>query len=322
MKLTKLTLLLLLLLTSTQAMATFCQNDPVNAVDPYGLAAYLVYREFNDPTLSKLYADAGAVGVGHFYLVFDDKDVDKDAWGKLVKELGGQQRGKPIERLANPAYESFSFHPRQVLEEQLGITEHKDSIGGTFYTTSSFVGYNDFNADIRPFLKQRDKGTNKDAAEAKLFKLNITQEQQFALYRQVQDYRTRINVNNENAFGTYKVLVNNCGTWAVSMIEKQGIKVPKGVRKLNVFGAGVGGVQDYLPLTYTITGGAAVYGYGKIGVQSTASAGKTAVIATGQGLYWTGSKAVDLIESTGGEFYVAPYEDERGGASAGIRWTF
>ena len=39
MKLTPLTIMILLLL-SGQAMATFCQNDPVNAVDPLGLAGY------------------------------------------------------------------------------------------------------------------------------------------------------------------------------------------------------------------------------------------------------------------------------------------
>ncbi len=49
------------------------------------------------------------------------------------------------------------------------------------------------------------------------------------------------------------------------MVESHNVKVPDGVRTKNVGGAGVGGVQDYLPITYGVTGGAMIYGYSGIG---------------------------------------------------------
>jgi hypothetical protein len=255
-------------------------------------------------------------------LAFDDENVGKGEWSKLVNELGSQK--SPIQRDANPAAETFSFHPRSVLEEQLNIKEHPDNLAWTLYTASSFIGYNDEKADVWTFLNAKTPGSFSGAAKATLFKLDITQEQQFDLYRKVQDVRVKINLEHNDVCGTYKLGVNNCGTWVTKkMIPPLGIPVPKGFRKVNLFGTGIGGIQDYLPVTYIITGGAMTYGYGKAGVQATCSAGKNAVVATSQGIYWTGNKTKELVESTGGEFYVAPIENDCDGAiGAGIRWNF
>lgn len=82
-------------------------------------------------------------------------------------------------------------------------------------------------------------------------------------------------------------------------------------------------MQDYLPITYTLTGGAMVFGYGRVGVQTTYSVGKAAVIATGQSAYWLGTRTKELVERTGAEFCVAPIETETGGAiGVGVRWSF
>lgn len=282
---------------------------------------YLVYRQLG--SAPGAYLEGKPLGAGHVYLAFDDQNVDKKAWGKLVEQLGGQADKNPILRKANPAAETFSFHPRAVLEEQLGIMNHPDNLASTLYTASSFIGYNDKAPDVETFLNAKNPGAYPNAPKAMIFKLNVTQQQQFDLYIKAQDVRVNINLKNKDVCGTYKLPVNNCGTWAVKkMVRAQGIDVPKGFSNLNIFGTGIGGVQDYLPLTYLVTGGAMTYGYGKLGVQATYSAGKTAVVTTGQSIYWTGNKAKELVESTGGEFFVAPLEDDQaGGVCAGIRWN-
>lgn len=260
-----------------KSLYPYAENNPPVHIDPTGLDVYLVYRKFNDKLLSKGFLGARAFGIGHYYLAFDDKNVDEKEWAKLVNEIGGQKL--PVDRTPNPAVEIFSFHPRQVLESKLGITHHENSIGGTFYTTSSFIGYNE-QEDVEPFLRQRDPGTFKEAAAAKIYKLEATAEQQFELYRKVNGLRTRINMFEENPSGTYKVLTNNCGTWAVEMMESVNIPIPSGANMLNCFGSGVGGPQDLMPFTRIITGGAAAYGYTKMGITSAvdqlASAGRSA----------------------------------------------
>jgi hypothetical protein len=101
----------------------------------------------------------------------------------------------------------------------------------------------------------------------------------------------------------------------ISMAKSQGIDIPWGVGEREVLGAGVGGLQDYLPVTYAITYSAAGVGYAYRG-------GKAAAVATAQGLYWTGNKAKEVVESTGGEFYAAPIDNDRGAGGVGIRWNF
>lgn len=228
-------------------------------IDPLGLESYIVYREFNDPHLSKAYNDAGALGIGHFYLVFDDKNIDSNNWSQHVNKLGGQSKKNLPYRQSNPSHETFSFHPKKVLDEELGITSKSGGDIGTFYTTSSYIGYND-TADIKPFLKHKYPGIHNDAAEAKVFPLKTTAKQQYELYEHAINMRKSINEDDEDVFGKYKLTTNNCGTWAVTITDRLKIDIPNEIRLLNMLGTGVGGPQDYLPFGKSISGYATVVG--------------------------------------------------------------
>ena len=188
---------------------------------------------------------------------------------KNLNRIGEQTKIEPVRRKNDDLVETFSFHPKSVQEEVLGIYEHKDSLAGTLFTISSYIGYNDMNADIQPFLNQVDPGAFPGAAQAILYKLNTTQKQQFALYRKAIEYRKKINDQGINASGIYRLGDNNCGTWALKTVEKQGIAIPQGVRDLNALGVGIKGpiMSSPVNLPTIITGGAAVYGLSKLGLR-------------------------------------------------------
>jgi RHS repeat-associated protein len=238
----------------------FVGNDGVGSIDRLGLDVYIVYREFAISGLDRLYFGASRAGIGHFYLAFDAENVDQKQWQELVNSLGGQEN--PVRSTFYDS-ETFSFHPWGVRVGNDGIQDKRHNLAGTFYTQGSYIGYND-RGDRRPFTHARDGIIDPSVAPARLFRLETTQQQQFDLYRRVIASR---NINNLSAlssdFGNYKVLTNNCGTWAVFQVSAEGIDMPRGVRSRNHFGAGVGGVQDYLPITHGITFGAAAYAHGK-----------------------------------------------------------
>jgi RHS repeat-associated protein len=242
----------------------FVNNELFNCFDKFGLNVYLVYRQFNDKILSHFYFGHSVFGIGHVYIAFDNENVNAKEWSNLVYELGHQVKWPP--RASNPSLETFSFHPHGVLDEQMD-RDAEGNIGGTLFTTGCYIGYND-SADIQPFYKAKTSGEMyPNAAIARLFKLNVDQKQQFSLYRELHKQRYEMNECLKNVFSTYKVLTNNCGTWAINMLTSQGINIPNKVRFLNFFGGGLGGPQDFLPITYAITGCAAGYGYTKVGLQ-------------------------------------------------------
>ena len=133
-------------------------------------------------------------------------------------------------------------------------------------------------------------------------------------------YRSAIASRNANNacvgcgdFGTYKLFLNNCGSWAVFMVGSNGLRVPDEARSRNMGGGGIGGVQDYLPFVYVITAGAMVYGYSKeglrLGLETVAEPVSDIV-----------HRANRLIEQAGGEFGAIPLEN--GDFAVGITWHF
>lgn len=265
----------------------FCNGDPVNNVDPDGLEAYVVYRQFDDPDLKKWYPDQG-----HFFLAFDEKELaDIRKWRNLVKRIGpytpensisafaigsGKEEEKP-----DPNLETFSFHPWEVYSESEGKAYN---IAGTVLSLSSYIGYGD-KTDREAFENARDNRKNPDPLKALLFPLHVTDQQQFDLYEKAIASR---NINNKAPqswdMGPYMLGMQNCGTWTHWITKQAHIEFPSEARRYNLMplvsrvpvfgrmvgGVGIGGVADYtlVPQATTLvlgTGGAVLRGAGYAG---------------------------------------------------------
>ncbi len=229
--------------------------DPVNNRDPRGEAVYVVYREFADDQLKKLYP-----AVGHFYLTFDAEGLpDPERWRRLVNRLGPQKM-IGLKRNANPDAETFSFHPTEVL-----TGDRRNSLVRTAYTEGSYIGHNDAKPDQETFVRARTALNMKspvpfikfEASGAKIWRIPATQEQQEQLYIAAIAERNSIN-SGLNQSGSYLLGTNNCGSWAQSMIERAGLPWPMAARVCNLGGAGVGGPADVV--TPALTGGLAIVG--------------------------------------------------------------
>ena len=77
--------------------------------------------------------------------------------------------------------------------------------------------------------------------------------------------------SNDPKVGSYKGLLNNCGSWVVKQLGQAQIEIPPEVRALN-HGVGVGGspvltAAVAYPVTYAMAG----YGYAKRGVTGAGS---------------------------------------------------
>jgi RHS repeat-associated protein len=286
----------------------FSNNNAVGEIDVLGLDVYVVYREFNDDILKLGYRNASPLGIGHFYLAFDNENVDLNEWNRLVDSIGPQEN--PF-RNSSSKSETFSFHPWSVRDGN----DTSSDIASTIYTLGSYIGYND-RVDRDAFINAKNSNLleSNDLLQAKLFRISTNQHQQFDLYRAAIASRSANNAcTGCGDFGTYKLFLNNCGSWAVFMIESNGMKIPNGVRSRNIGGGGIGGVQDYLPLTYTITAGAMAYGYTKEGIRE-------GLEATAETVSGVARNVNRLIEQSGGKFGAIPLGN--GDYAAGITWHF
>jgi hypothetical protein len=85
-----------------------------------------------------------------------------------------------------------------------------------------------------------------------IWRIDASQAEQQALYIAAIRQRDAIN-SGANPFGSYYVFHRNCGTWARSMLTKQGLKWPAGMWRYNALGAGIGGPQDFSITSYEAT---------------------------------------------------------------------
>jgi len=236
-------------------LTAFCEGDPVNGVDPLGLDVYVVYRQFNDIAdggeLAAQFNGGNRGGIGHVYLAFDEVGVDPGKWSALVDKYHNDP-DNPINpfRRPNTLAETFSFHPWSVRKLN-GKSDLSSDIGAkaglprSWVTAGSYIGYND-DVDQKAFLatKTRRKldgiedfnfmSEQKDQTplNAIIVKIPTTEEEQFSLYKKVQESRQINNINAESGdIGSYSVGWKNCGYWAVTMLEKQ--HIPSIVRGFN-----------------------------------------------------------------------------------------
>jgi hypothetical protein len=83
--------------------------------------------------------------------------------------------------------------------------------------------------------------------DAKLWPLGATQDQQIELYGEAISHRNVANKDKlSSPYGDYRLLSNNCGSWARHMIESAGLTWPEEATRAN-WGGGIGGTQDNLP---------------------------------------------------------------------------
>jgi len=234
-------------------LTCFCGNDPVNGSDPLGLDVYVVYRQFNDikegGELAAQFNGGKPGSIGHVYLAFDEVGVDRDKWEDLVTEYHADPTSIVPSRNANRFAETFSFHPWGV-REMNGKSDLSSDIGKkaglpeAVVTEGSYIGYND-SVDQNAFLDAKKLRTlngveylnfksNKESLDAIVVKISTTEEEQFALYRQVQESRRINNISAESGdIGSYSVTWRNCGYWAVTMLGKPKLHIPSMVRGFN-----------------------------------------------------------------------------------------
>jgi hypothetical protein len=264
---------------AVSVQATFCANDPVNNVDPLGLEAYVVYRQFYDEDKREDFPDRG-----HFFLAFDEKGVtDLAQWRKMVERLGKDGPKGPQAVIEDDSFdpdaETFSFHPWEVYDSVFGKEYNLLSIA---VTEASYIGYGD-RVDRLAFRRARDNASDPEALNAMVFPLRLPQEQQFELYRNAIASR---NINNLSPtsmdIGAYSVGMKNCGTWVHWMIEESGFKFPSKAQEYNrvpylggipilgrlFAGAGIGGTADYLLVPQLGTLAAGTVGYGWRGTKA------------------------------------------------------
>jgi len=305
-------------------MTRFCNNDPVNNVDPRGLEAYVVYRQFADEDPSSQLRSRG-----HFFLAFDEKNIKAvEAWNTLVNKVGGYTPATPEsafynpswvpinkqikEDLPNPDLETFSFHPWSVYDQEVGGAYSLFGDTGTsldvVMTSGSYIGYGD-KVDRDAFQKARDKLSNARAHNAVIFPLNLTDKQQFDLYKATIASR---NINNQSPLSrdtlSYILGVFNCGTWTYTMLKRQEIPYPQGAQQYNRIpvmeripflrklsaGVGVRGKADYtgIPQVSSVVLGSVGAGYKTLGL-----AGGATVIGSQKigGTIWSAVENAEFI---------------------------
>jgi hypothetical protein len=235
---------LLLYMSAVSVQATFCENDPVNQVDPLGLEAHAVYRQLGITGLGWTWY-AGKL-TGHVYLAFDDKNMGT-AWQETLKRHGYSKTDTP-----NPQnykeynnWITFSFHPWSV--KTADATGNRVSV---VYTEGSWVDINNYVADIRPIVRK----------EAVVIPLTTDEAEQIKMFEAAQ---RSANINRASMTSTdqgeYSFAVNNCADWAQWITLQSGLSWP-GWAYLWNGGTAVGGPLDYTLLPQ-LTYGASVVGY-------------------------------------------------------------
>ncbi|HEX9163169.1 MAG TPA: RHS repeat-associated core domain-containing protein, partial [Thermoanaerobaculia bacterium] len=205
----------------------YCAGDPVNGRDPTGNGVFVVYREFTDGPQRKLFP-----ATGHYFIAFDEEGLDDvDNWRAVIKEAR-QRHERALTAGGN--VETFSFHPDPKSKYNVA----------TIFTSGSRIGYDDI-IDKTTFEAARSRrGRAGGLKEPRIWKLQTTREQQELLYRRVVAERNRIETG-DNAFGSYALLLNDCGTWARHVIEELGnMTWPEDASQFNGGGVGVGGASE------------------------------------------------------------------------------
>jgi len=190
-------------------------DNPIRYVDALGKDVFVAYRPLHlDPPwdfLNKLFPN-----VGHVYLAFNNNHMG-NLWSQAITRLGYN----------NATWHTFSFHP---LEVQTKSSE--DNLLGVSVTVSSVVIIDDYGVDIRPI----------ENGSAKKYLVTKTECDQIALFKKAVN---SANIGGEDQ-GPYSFIVNNCGSWAKSIIGN----ADKGSINWSEIngGAGNGGLLDQYSL--------------------------------------------------------------------------
>jgi RHS repeat-associated protein len=202
----------------------FAGNTGVNRVDSFGLDVFVADRALRIFMLEWTYKIRAMM---HVYLAFNNEHMGS-LWDATLRELG-YAKGK--------GWQTFSFHPDSV---RTGSGElNKVSV---IYTGSSWVSANDRESDIVPIAK----------GEAHLTPVTQRECEQVAIFRAA--HRSRLanpGGSLRNDRGYYSFLVNNCGSWAKSIIEEAGAVYPAAASRLN-FGTGLSGPADWTLLPHAV----------------------------------------------------------------------
>ena len=202
----------------------FVLNRAIDRIDKLGTNVYIAYRPLDVDFLRTLFPVAG-----HVYLAFDDENMgDPSIWTKTLTELNYSRRD----------WHTFSFHPDSV--------RTKTSAGNkvsVVYTDTSWVDRNNEKSDVIPIRKG-------DA-----FKILVTKDpcEQAAIFRQAHKSYLA-NSGGYGGDGDYSFVINNCGSWAKSIIEEANAKWPKSASFLLNAGTGLNGLADITLLPQTAYG--------------------------------------------------------------------
>lgn len=195
----------------------YISNSPHNSIDPLGLDVYVIYRQLNINILENAFPLTG-----HIYIGFNNENMDNSKeWSEITKSNSS---------LLQKGWITFSFHPDSV---STGSTEY-DRVS-VIYTNSSWVDISNVQSDIYPIV------------EEETINILITSSpcEQLAIFKEAI-FSSQINRRSPTAndTGHYSFAVNNCGSWAKSIVEAAGASWPPEANLLNL-GTGLDGPLDY-----------------------------------------------------------------------------
>jgi hypothetical protein len=222
----------------------YCHGNPVMNTDPSGHKVYVATRPLNMGFVLSLMRSVAV----HVYLVFDAEGMDAGdfgIWKDKVHELNDPNRASIQGKLSwvrphnyedYPCLTTFSFHPKSVATGDMS-----ENHLGVLSTPGSFVAYNDgidHNAATRSGMGYEQRTITDNVAE------------------QMKLYELAVKSRDDNNRGvidpaSYELGLNNCGSWAKTIVERGGLSFP--LHWVNL-GTGIGGPMDYTPVPYLATG--------------------------------------------------------------------
>ncbi|MCF6177305.1 MAG: hypothetical protein L3J71_16235 [Victivallaceae bacterium] len=217
----------------------YCHGNPVNSIDPTGLAVYFVLRSFDDSSATKRWASFKA-GSGHGYLLttsFDDKN---------------ERNHNPLKSGYATRY-TFSWHPSS--------WNYADGSGKGKYTRTPGRIWLNHPADLKPknyeiYLITTNSYKQK-ALESTIsswirgdkvgYEYGDPQAEPTNLKNEIGKIRHKSVPLHGGIY--YSLFEQNCVWWATIMLLQNGISIPKDTEKvISKFNGGFGAANEVLSM--------------------------------------------------------------------------
>jgi RHS repeat-associated protein len=200
----------------------FVFNRPISAVDSLGKNVYVGYRPLEIPVLKEAFPKAG-----HVYLAFDNKNMEKSSvWKQTLDELHEPMRD-------DKNYYTFSFHPFYLRNGSTTGSTLGDA-RQVLVGSGAFVKKNDEAVDILSLQSNK----------ARPYLITTDPCEQARIYKEAYNSYRLNTLEGVYDKGYYSFTINNCGSWAKSILESSGKGWPSYLSVILNDGVGFGGYAE------------------------------------------------------------------------------